>query len=235
MTTAAACADRALVVSLALDPESTQHAIGYPTLFLLVLLGSLVPVVPTGALVSTSAAVAVHHHSPVLASLIVFVVATTAAYLGDALLYWLGLRGTRARGASRWLDRMRRHVAPDRLARAERNLERHGTAVLVISRQVPAGRLPTMLACLLAPMPLRDYLRGNVPAVLCWAATYQLLGTLGGALFPHPWQGVVAAVVLTALIAAVPTVWSHVRRTRARARTPERPTPERPAPESNQG
>ncbi|NEE52549.1 DedA family protein, partial [Streptomyces sp. SID8455] len=39
----------------ALPTESTQQAVGYPTLFLLVALGSLVPVIPTGALVSSAA------------------------------------------------------------------------------------------------------------------------------------------------------------------------------------
>ena len=47
-----------------LPPESTQQAVGYPSLFLLVALGALVPVVPTGALVSSAAVVAFHQSSP---------------------------------------------------------------------------------------------------------------------------------------------------------------------------
>ncbi|WP_230424246.1 DedA family protein [Streptomyces radicis] len=220
--TVAAGADCALAASGALTPESTQHAIGYPTLFALVLLGALLPVIPTGALVSSSAAVAFHHHNAAVASGAVFAVAASAAYSGDALLFWLGRRGTRSRSGSRWLDRMRRQVDPDRLARAEDNLERHGTTVLTVSRLLPAGRLPTMLACLLAPMPTRDYFRGNIPAVLAWTTTYQVLGTLGGALFPHPWQGVVAAVGLTLLVAAVPLLWRRIRDGRARRRAAAR-------------
>ena len=83
--------------------------------------------------------------------------------------------------------------------------------MLVLSRLVPAGRIPVMLACLLARMPLRRFARGDAAACLAWAATYQLIGILGGSLFPEPWQGVVAAVGLTLLVSAVPAVWRRLR------------------------
>ncbi|MCX5164294.1 DedA family protein [Streptomyces sp. NBC_00053] len=195
-----------------LPPESTQQAVGYPSLFLLVALGALVPVVPTGALVSSAAVVALHQSSP-FSLLIVFVVASAAAFLGDVCLYWLGQRGVRSRNGSKWLRTIRDRAAPERLAQAQRKLDEHGATVLVLSRLVPAGRIPVMLACLLGRMPLRRFARGDVPACLAWAATYQLIGILGGSLFPEPWQGVVAAVGLTLLVSGVPAVW---RRTRAR-------------------
>ncbi|MDT0307882.1 VTT domain-containing protein [Streptomyces sp. DSM 44917] len=204
-------AECALAASGAVSPESTQQAIGYPSLFLLVLLGALVPVVPTGAVVSSAAAVAFHHSDPVFSSLMVLAVSAAAAFGGDAALYAVGARGVRSRNGSRLLDRMRGQVAPEPLARAQDRLARHGSAVLLVSRLLPGGRIPVMLACLLARMPLPVYLRGNLPAVLGWAATYQLLGTLGGALFPHPWQGVAAAVALTVIVAAAPVVWRRLR------------------------
>ncbi|MFE7465223.1 DedA family protein [Streptomyces sp. NPDC057499] len=195
-----------------LPPESTQQAVGYPSLFLLVALGALVPVVPTGALVSSAGVVALHQSSP-FSLLIVFGVASAAAFLGDICLYWLGQRGVRSRNGSRWLKTIRDRAAPERLAQAQRKLDEHGATVLVLSRLVPAGRIPVMLACLLGRMPLRRFARGDIPACLAWAATYQLIGILGGALFPEPWQGVVAAVGLTLLVSGGPAVW---RRTRAR-------------------
>ncbi|MCT2547125.1 MULTISPECIES: DedA family protein [Streptomyces] len=195
-----------------LPPESTQQAVGYPSLFLLVALGALVPVVPTGALVSSAAVVALHQSSP-FSLLIVFAVASAAAFLGDICLYWLGQRGVRSKNGSKWLRTIRDRAAPERLAQAQRKLDEHGATVLVLSRLVPAGRIPVMLACLLGRMPLRRFARGDVPACLAWAATYQLIGILGGSLFPEPWQGVVAAVGLTLLVSGVPAVW---RRTRAR-------------------
>ncbi|MGW0695520.1 MULTISPECIES: VTT domain-containing protein [unclassified Streptomyces] len=195
-----------------LPPESTQQAVGYPSLFLLVALGALVPVVPTGALVSSAAVVAFHQTDP-FAMLVVFGVASSAAFLGDICLYWLGQRGVRSRNGSKWLQAISDRAAPERLAQAQQKLDEHGSVVLVLSRLVPAGRIPVMLACLLGRMPIRRFARGDVPACLAWAATYQLIGILGGSLFPEPWQGVVAAVGLTLLISGAPAVW---RRARAR-------------------
>jgi membrane protein DedA with SNARE-associated domain len=192
-------------------PESTQQAVGYPSLFLLVVLGSLVPVVPTGALVSSAAVVAFHQTLP-FALLLVFAVAALAAFLGDIGLYWLGQRGVGSRNGSRWLARLRERATPDRLETAQRKLDEHGVTVLVVSRLMPAGRIPVMLACLLGRMPMRRFVRGDAPACLAWAATYQLIGILGGSLFPEPWKGVVAAVTLTVLIGAAPAVWRRGRR-----------------------
>ncbi|MFE9136433.1 DedA family protein [Streptomyces sp. NPDC007355] len=201
---------RIVAVVRELPPESTQQAVGYPSLFLLVALGALVPIVPTGAIVSSAAVVAFHQSSP-LALLFVFLVSAFAACLGDAALYWLGRRGVRSRNGSRWLAALRRRAAPERLAHAQQRLDTHQVSVLVLSRLVPAGRIPVMLACLLAEMPLRRFVRADIAACLAWAATYQLIGILGGSLFPEPWQGVVAAVALTVLVSAVPSLWRRVR------------------------
>jgi membrane protein DedA with SNARE-associated domain len=191
-------------------PESTQQALGYPSLFLLVLFGALVPVIPTGALVSSAAVVAFHQTAP-FSLLLVFITASVAAFLGDATLYWLGRRGMKSKNGSRWLEAIRARAPEDRLEQAQSKLTEHGVAVLVLSRLVPAGRIPVMLACLLAKWPMRRFARGNLPACLAWAATYQVIGILGGSLFPEPWEGVVAAVALTVVISAAPSVWKRVR------------------------
>ncbi|MFE9853050.1 DedA family protein [Streptomyces sp. NPDC005576] len=193
-----------------LPTGGTQQAVGYPTLFALVSLGSLVPVVPTGALVSSAGVVAFHQSSP-FSLLYVFLTAATGAFLGDVCLYWLGKRGVRSEHGSKWLKVITDRAAPERLAQAQRKLDEHGVMVLVLSRLVPAGRIPVMLACLLGEMPLHRFARGDVPACLAWAATYQLIGILGGSLFPEPWQGVVAAVALTLLISGVPAGWRGLR------------------------
>lgn len=190
--------------------ESTQQALGYPSLFLLVLIGALVPVVPTGALVSSAAVVAFHQTAPFSLAL-VFVTASLAAFLGDATLYWLGRRGMRSRNGSRWLEAIRARAPEQRLEQAQTRLAEHDVAVLVLSRLVPAGRIPVMLACLMADWPLRRFARGNLPACLAWALTYQLIGILGGSLFPEPWQGVVTAIALTVVISAAPSVWRRFR------------------------
>lgn len=195
---------------------SPQQVAGYPTLFILVALGSLVPVVPTGALVSSAAVVAFHHTAP-FALLLVFVVAASAAFVGDIALYWLGQRGADTKNGSRQLARLRRRAAPERLEEAQRKLAEHGVTVLIVSRLIPAGRIPVMVACLVARMPMRQFVRGDVPACLAWAVTYQVIGILGGSLFSEPWKGVVAVVALTLLISAAPGLWQRVT-----SRRPER-------------
>ncbi|QES47381.1 hypothetical protein DEJ50_05625 [Streptomyces venezuelae] len=195
-------------------PETTQQAVGYPALFLLVALGALIPVIPTGALVSSAAVVAVHQQQSLpFGVLLVFLVGAVAAFLGDIALYWLGQRGVRSRNGSRWLAALEKRATPERLAQAQTRLDEHGVLVLVVSRLIPAGRIPVMLACLLAGLPLRRFARGDAPACLAWAATYGLIGILGGALFPEPWQGVALAVALTLLISTAPTLWRHLRGT----------------------
>lgn len=192
-------------------PESTQQAIGYPSLFLLVVFGSLVPVVPTGALVSGAAVVAFHQSMPVVSLLFVFAVAALAAFLGDLGLYWLGQRGVGSKNGSRWLELLRERAAPERLEQARRRLDQHGVTVLIVSRLLPAGRIPVMLACLLSRVRMGRFVRGDVPACLAWAASYQLIGVAGGSLFAEPWEGVAAAVGLTLLVSAMPSLWRRVR------------------------
>ncbi|CAM5721055.1 hypothetical protein SFUMM280S_01247 [Streptomyces fumanus] len=118
-------------------PETTQQALGYPSLFLLVLIGALVPVVPTGALVSSAAVVAFHRTAISLG--MVFLTASLAAFLGDLALYWLGRRGMKSKNGSRWLEAIRSRAPEDRLAQAQEKLAGHGVAVLVLSRLVPAA------------------------------------------------------------------------------------------------
>ncbi|OEJ35979.1 hypothetical protein BGK67_26745 [Streptomyces subrutilus] len=191
-------------------PETAQQAVGYPALFVLVALGALVPVIPTGALVSTAAVVAFHQESLPFAVLLVFAVSALAAFTGDLALYWLGRRGVRSRGGSRWLEALRGRATPERLEQAQAKLDEHGVLVLVVSRLVPAGRIPVMLACLLAELPLHRFARGDGPACLAWAAAYGLIGILGGSLFSEPWKGVALAVGLALLISAGPAVWRRI-------------------------
>ncbi|MFD3550039.1 DedA family protein [Streptomyces sp. NPDC058655] len=196
-------------------PGGAGRALGYPALFVLVALGALVPVIPTGALVSTAAVVAFHQDSPAVGVSAVFGVAAVAAFTGDIALYWLGRRGVHSRNGSRGLERLRRRAAPERLEQAQTKLDEHGVLVLVVSRLLPAGRIPVMLACLLAELPLRRFARGDGPACLAWAATYGLIGILGGSLFAEPWKGVAVAVALTLLISLGPVLLRRIRPGRA--------------------
>lgn len=184
---------------------NASHAVGYPTLFVLVALGAIVPVIPTGALVSAAGVVA-WHTGDWWALPLVFVVASAAALAGDAALYWLAKHG-----GERWIERLRQRADSPRLDAAQRRLESQGLLVLTLSRLVPAGRIPVMLACLFANWSVTRFVRADVLAALAWAIAYLSVGALGGSLFPEPWQGIAAVMALVLLVAAVPTVWRWVR------------------------
>lgn len=184
---------------------NASHAVGYPTLFALVGLGAIVPVIPTGALVSAAGVVA-WHSDRWWALPVVFLVASAAALAGDAALYWLARHG-----GERWIERLRVRADGPRLDGAQRRLESQGLLVLTLSRLVPAGRIPVMLACLFADWPVKRFVRADVLAALAWAVAYLTVGAIGGSLFPEPWQGVAAVVAVVLLVASVPTVWRWVR------------------------
>jgi len=186
-------------------PAADPQVVGYPTLFVLVALGAIVPVIPTGALVSAAAVVAWHAGTPYDLPA-VFAVASVAALVGDTALYWLAKHGVGG-----WLQRLRGRVDTPRLDAAQRHLGERGTAVLVLSRLIPAGRIPVMLACLGSGWSVRRFVRSDVAAALAWAAGYLAVGAIGGSVFPEPWEGVVAVIALALLTAAAPTVWRWLR------------------------
>ncbi|WP_229758842.1 DedA family protein [Peterkaempfera bronchialis] len=183
------------------DSSSTPQAVGYPTLFVLVVVGSVLPVLPTGALVSAASVVAWHSHWPAVDLPLVLGVASLAAWVGDALLYWLAVHA-----GGRWAGQLRGHMDTPRMRAAQDRLAAHDRAVLVLSRLIPAGRIPVMAACLVSGWPVRRFLRADVFAAVAWALCYQAIGVVGGVLFREPWEGVLAAVGLVLLLAAVPAL-----------------------------
>ena len=202
--TVSACQVAALAVAATAPPPAPQ-VVGYPTLFVLVVLGSILPVIPTGALVSAAAVVAWHAGTPYDLPL-VLAVAAFSALVGDIVLYWLARHGIGG-----WLQRMRRRVDTPRLDAAQRHLGTHGTAVVVIARLIPAGRIPMMVACLSSGWSVRRFLRADVAAVLAWATCYLAVGAIGGSLFAEPWQAMVVVIALTLLATAAPAGWRWLR------------------------
>jgi len=181
---------------------------GLAVLFLIVAVGSTVPVLPTGAAVSATAVLAVRYHPIAL----VVVVGTGAggAYLGDAVTYAISLAGGEA--LTRRLKILR---TPLRMATnvRERLLNRPVTTLLV-SRLVPGGRIPVLLTAAVLGLSWRRFGMANVAACLLWSAVYAAIGLLGHSVFPEPWQGVVAAVLI---VLAVTQLAGWLRRRREAA------------------
>ncbi|MEV6595736.1 VTT domain-containing protein [Actinoplanes sp. NPDC051346] len=162
-------------------------------LFAVVAFGAIVPVVPTGAAVSGAAVLAFHDH-PLL---IVLVIAAGAAgaYVGDLVMYAM----CRA-GGEQLARRLRWLRDEERLVPLKERLRRSQIPVLLVSRLLPGGRVPVLLAAAFLGLSWRTFVIANLPACALWAAVYAGIGVAGGSIFPEPWQGVVAAIVLVLVI-----------------------------------
>jgi membrane protein DedA with SNARE-associated domain len=187
-------------------------AIGYPVLFGGVLLGSVIPIVPTGAIVGAGAAVAMttdHLSLP-----LVIVLATLGAFVGDVITFAVPRLGSEA--AVRWVARRQQ---AERLEKARAQFTRRGWQLIVIGRLVPAGRIPVLLAAGALAYPWRRLLPAALAASLIWAVAYALLGIVSGGLFDSP---LVATLLATVLVLVVTVVTTLVSKYRQRPKTGER-------------
>ena len=190
----------------------TDGSIGYPLLFGGVLLGSIVPVVPTGAVVGAGAAFAVTAHE--LNLVLVVAVATLGAWAGDLVTFAICRFGGPA--AVRWVARGQ-HA--DRVEEVREQFRRHGWLIVVIGRLLPAGRIPVLLAAGALAYPWRRLLPASLLAAFLWAVAYAALGVLSGGIFDSP---LVAVLLATLLVLVVGVVLNAVGPHRRRAPDPER-------------
>ncbi|MQA33400.1 DedA family protein [Modestobacter roseus] len=198
-------------------------SIGYPVVFGGVLLGSIVPVVPTGAVVGAGAAVALttdHLSLPVVLAL-----AVLGAWLGDVVTFAICRFGGPA--AVRWVARGQ-HA--ERIAEVREQFRRHGWQIVVVGRLLPAGRIPVLLAAGALAYPWRRLLPASFLAATAWASAYALLGVVSGGIFDSP---LVATLIATLLVLAVGLVLNLVSQHRSRAATA--PPDQLSAPEAGRG
>ena len=199
---------------------ATLGALGW--LFLVVSFGAIVPIVPTGAAVSGAAALAFHNNP--LDFLFVIAAAAAGAYAGDLVMYGMcRLGGETLARRLRWLR------DEEHLARVKDRLHRSQIPVLLVSRLIPGGRVPVLLAAAFLGLPWRTFVVANAPACALWATVYAAIGVAGGSIFPQPWQGVVAAVILILIVNQSISWWQKRRAARAEAIEPAEPAPSTPA------
>lgn len=187
---------------------SELAALGW--LFVVVSFGAIVPIVPTGAAVSGAAALA-FHDNPLL---IVLVIAAGAAgaYVGDLVMYAM----CRA-GGEQLARRLRWLRDGEHLGAVQERLQRSQVPVLLVSRLLPGGRVPVLLAAGFLGLSWRTFVVANLPACALWSVVYAGIGVAGGSIFPEPWQGVVAAIILVLVISQVVNLVSKRRAARAEA------------------
>ena len=177
-------------------------------LFLVVAFGAIVPIVPTGAAVSGAAALAMHNN-PVT---IVLVIAAGAAgaYVGDLVMY----AACRA-GGEPLARRLRWLRDEEHLAAVKERLRKSQIPVLLVSRLLPGGRVPVLLAAAFLGLSWRTFVVANAPACALWAFVYAGIGVAGGSIFPEPWQGVIAALILVLVVSQVVSLINKRRNSRA--------------------
>jgi membrane protein DedA with SNARE-associated domain len=200
---------------LALPDWSDGSGLGYPLLFGLVLLGSIVPVVPTGAVVGAGAAVATTTDN--LSLTLVVLVSAVAALVGDLITFAVCRSGGPA--AVRWVARGQ-HT--ERIDEVREQFRRHGWQIIVVGRLLPAGRIPVLLAAGALAYPWRRLVPASAVGSVLWAIAYAALGVLSGGIFDSP---LLASLLATLLILVIGGVLNLVS-SRRRRRKAEDPAPE---------
>ena len=182
----------------------THH--GLPLLFLVVLLESFgIPLPGETALIAFGVLAAGGHYSIVL----VIVLASAAAIVGDNLGYWLiGRIGGRAQFRRwKWLNAYADRVLP----RAERIMDRHGGKTVFFGRFVSVLRYTVAWIAGLAHMNWWKFLFWNAAGGIAWATSVGLLAYYAGGAAADAIQryGIVAAV---GVIVVLVGVWLVVRK-----------------------
>ena len=188
-----------------------------------ILVGSALPFVPTGEMVSGAAAYASHSELNIV---LIFLITWLCSVLGDTVML-LEVRWGRRR-LQGWLGR---HRFGTRVTAAQEALTRNAFNAVVTGRLVPGGRTPVIVALGLSRFPLRRFMLFDTVACALWAGIYASLGSIGGRIADHPvWAMVVAiafAVCVGLLVTQLHRLWGWYgdRRT-ARSASRPLPTPE---------
>jgi len=183
---------------------------GHLLLALSVLVGSAIPFVPTGEMVSGAAAFASHSRLNVA---LIFLITWICSVLGDTLMLMEARLGARRLGP--WLARTRYGV---RVARAETGLTHNAFNAIVTGRLIPGGRTPIIVALGLSRFPIRRFLLFDLVACALWAGIYSTIGSIGSRVAHHPvWAMVVAVAFAVSVGTLVQQICRFVtwRRTRS--------------------
>ena len=167
----------------------------------LVFAGSVVPVVPTGAVVTAAAALAMGGQMSTL--IWVVVLGAGAAFAGDVVTFAVSRLGSGR--LHRWSG------AQGATAGRVSRLQERGGLLIVVSRLIPAGRMPTIAAAGVLKFPWPRFLLADGVGVALWVMAYAGLGVAGGGAFARPWVGALAAL---AAVLAIEGVLHGMRRLR---------------------
>jgi membrane protein DedA with SNARE-associated domain len=165
-------------------------------IFVIALLDSVIPVVPSETMVIIGGVAAGVGEQPLL---VVILAGAVGAALGDNAAY---LIGSRLRGAvMRRADRSARLAA--RLEWADTQIARRGGPLLVTARFIPGGRTALTVSCGVTRQRRTWFMGWVAVAVSIWATYAAVLGYLFGETFDHTTALVLAFVSALAINGAI--------------------------------
>jgi len=131
---------------------------------------------------------------------VMFVVLSVAAVLGDSCNYWIGHRvgGKAYSGEVRW-------VKKEYMERTHAFFVKHGGKTIFLARFVPIIRTFAPFVAGISQMPYGFFFRWNVIGGITWVGTFTLLGYFFGNIpfVQHNFELVIIAIVLISFVPAV--------------------------------
>lgn len=166
----------------------------YPVLALLVILDSLLPLVPSEAVLTLAGSWSGARGVPHLFTVIQIAVA--AAMIGDNLCYFLG---TRLIG---FVERVPDDSARGRAVSWVRlNIRRRAGTTIIVARFIPWARWFMTIMLGSVRYPWRWFFLYDTIGVLIWATQATLIGYLGGRMFSdYPLIGMAVGITLGTLV-----------------------------------
>jgi membrane protein DedA with SNARE-associated domain len=183
----------------------------YVIIFVIALLDSVLPIVPSETLVIIGGV------SAGLGELwlpLVIICGTTGAFIGDNLSYLIG------REASDWVMRRqtRTEKGAKRMAKIVEQVHERGGLLLVTARFIPGGRTALTLSCGVTRQPRRWFVGWVVVATVIWGNYAALLGFIGGKSFEvnHTLAFIIAFVTAFSITALIEIIRWALKRARYR-------------------
>ncbi len=183
----------------------------YVIIFVIALLDSVLPIVPSETLViigGVSAGLDELWLPRVISC------RTAGAFIGDNLSYLIG------REASDWVMRRqtRTEKGAKRMAKIVEQVHERGGLLLVTARFIPGGRTALTLSCGVTRQPRRWFVGWVVVATVIWGNYAALLGFIGGKSFEenHTLAFIIAFVTAFSITALIEIIRWALKRARYR-------------------
>lgn len=167
--------------------------VGYPAVALVVAGDGVFPILPGETSIVAAAVLA---SSGRLELPLVILAGAVGAVVGDSAAYWIG------RGGGGPIRRfVTRTAGAERLALAERMVERQGAALVFVGRFLPGIRIGINMSCGAGLMRYRRFLLFDSLGAIVWSTQAALIGFFAGRAFADQiWVAFIVAFGVTLLV-----------------------------------